>query len=75
MRIANQKHDVVALKVYDKRETEMPAIGLIKLKDAETGEYQWVDTSSKQVRDAYANWWRTVNEQTNKLFTKCGVDT
>jgi len=74
MRIANQKHDVVALKVYDKRETEMPAIGLIKLKDAETGEYQWVDTSSKQVRDAYANWWRTVNEQTNKLFTKCGVD-
>lgn len=74
LRIANQKHDVVALKVYDKRETEMPSIGLIKLKDAETGQYQWVDTSSKDVRNAYSKWWRTSDEETQKLFTKCGVD-
>ena len=53
MTIANNKHDVVALRIYDERETTLPPIGMIKLKDAETGEYVWVDSSSKQVRDNY----------------------
>ena len=55
LKIANQKHDVVALKVYDERETEMPSVGLIKLKDAESGTYSWIDTSNKKVRDAFKN--------------------
>ena len=74
LKIANQKHDVVALKVYDKRETELPNIGLIKLKDAETGQYQWADTSNKAVREAYSKWWRETEDATKALFTKCGVD-
>ncbi len=74
LKIANQKHDVVALKVYDKRETEMPPIGLVKLKDAESGEYQWIDTSSFQVRQAYNTWWRETDEKTKAIFTKCGID-
>lgn len=74
LKIANQKHDVVALKVYDKRETEIPAIGMIKLKDAETGAYQWADTSNKAVRDAYHRWWRETDDASRKLFSKCGVD-
>ena len=74
LRIANQKHDVVALKVYDERETEMPSIGLIKLKDAETDEEQWVDTSSAKVRRAYSDWWNTTDQNTKAIFRKCGVD-
>lgn len=74
LKIANQKHDVVALKVYDQRETELPNIGMIKLKDAETGQYQWADTSNKAVRGAYSKWWRETSEATKALFMKCGVD-
>ena len=55
--IANNKHDVVALHIFDERETELPSIGMIKLKDAETGEYVWVDTSSSSVRKAYMYHW------------------
>ncbi len=74
LKIANQKHDIVALKVYDKRETEIPSIGLIKLKDAETNQYNWVDTSSKAVRDAYKKWWIENDLSTKSTFRKCGVD-
>jgi len=74
LKIANQKHDVVALKVYDKRETEIPSIGLVKLKDAETNQYNWVDTSSKAVRDAYKKWWVENDLSTKSTFRKCGVD-
>jgi len=74
LKIANQKHDVVALKVYDKRETEIPSIGLIKLKDAETGQYQWADTSNRAVREAYKKWWYQTDAATKTLFSKCGVD-
>ena len=74
LKIANQKHDVVALKVYDKRETEIPSIGLIKLKDAESGQYQWADTSNRTVRDAYSKWWRDTDASIKTLFSKCGVD-
>ena len=47
--IANRKHDVVAIQVYDRRETELPAVGLIKIKDAETGQERWIDSSSARV--------------------------
>ncbi|WP_321298736.1 DUF58 domain-containing protein [Marinifilum fragile] len=72
--IANKKHDVVALKIYDQRETELPSIGLIKIKDAETGEYSWVDTSNKKVREKYAGWWRKQEENTTEVFKRSGVD-
>ncbi|MGQ1909271.1 DUF58 domain-containing protein [Marinifilum sp. RC60d5] len=72
--IANRKHDLVALKIYDKREQEIPSIGLIKIKDAETGEYSWVDTSNKKVRNKYAEWWRKQEEKTTEVFKKSGVD-
>ncbi|WP_421918993.1 DUF58 domain-containing protein [Marinifilum sp.] len=72
--IANKKHDVVALKIYDQREQELPSIGLVKIKDAETGEYSWVDTSNKKVRDRYAGWWRKQEENTTEVFKRSGVD-
>jgi uncharacterized protein (DUF58 family) len=72
--IANRKHDVVAIQVYDKRVAELPSIGLMKIKDAETGHEQWIDTSSAAVRNMHHDWW--VNKQTelNDVFTKSNVD-
>lgn len=72
--IANNKHDVVGLRIYDEREKQLPPIGMVKMKDAETGEYMWVDTSSRSVRGAYEHWWQTSNRQLDEAFTKTGVD-
>jgi uncharacterized protein (DUF58 family) len=74
LKIANQKHDVVALKVYDKRETELPPIGWMKLKDAETDQLMWVNTSDKKVRDNYQKWWNENDLKTKNIFRKAGVD-
>lgn len=72
--IANSKHDVVALHIYDERETKLPPIGMVKLKDAETGEYVWVDSTSKKVRGTYEKWWRENNQKLTNSFKKSGVD-
>lgn len=72
--IANNKHDVVALQVYDHRETEIPNVGILKVKDAETGEYFWVNTSNKKARKHYADWWTVFQHNTEKLFKKKKVD-
>ncbi len=72
--IANKKHDVVALKIYDKREEEIPSIGLIKVKDAETGAYSWIDTSNKKVRENYSKWWKQNNDRATEIFKRSGVD-
>jgi len=72
--IANRKHDVVALQVFDIRETELPNIGLVKLKDAETGQRIWVDTSDKRLRTTYKHAWGESQLALQKSFTKSGVD-
>lgn len=72
--IANNKHDVVALRIYDERETKLPPIGMIKLKDAESGEYVWVDSNSKKVRASYEKWWYDTSEKLSTTFKKSGVD-
>jgi uncharacterized protein (DUF58 family) len=72
--IANRKHDVVAIQVYDRRETELPPVGLMKVKDAETGEERWIDTSSPKTRDMYGRWWNQHQQEMNDTFKKCKVD-
>ncbi|MDY0197489.1 MAG: DUF58 domain-containing protein [Tenuifilaceae bacterium] len=72
--IASNKHDVVGIRVYDKREVEIPSVGLLKFKDAETGHYQWIDTSSSEVRKAYANWWIQSEQLLKQTFSRCKVD-
>ena len=72
--IANRKHDVVAIQVYDHRETELPNVGLMKIKDAETGKERWIDSSSKQVRELYKTWWEERQSDMNKAFNKSRVD-
>jgi len=72
--IANNRHDIVALRIYDERETELPDIGMIKLKDAETGNYTWVDSSDRRAREIYRRWWHDLSVQLGNNFRKSGVD-
>ncbi len=72
--IANRKHDVVAIQVYDKRIAELPNIGLVKMRDAETGVDLVVDTSSKKVRDAQFRWWTNMNLKLKDTFNRSNVD-
>jgi uncharacterized protein (DUF58 family) len=72
--IAGAKHDMVAVQVYDPRETELPASGLMKVRDAETGAERWVDTSSKRVRKAYADWWAQRQSTIQTTFNRSRVD-
>lgn len=74
LKIANRKHDIVALRVYDKREQELPNVGLVKLIDAENGQIKWVDTSNKEVRNQFAMNARKKESQLRDLFNKSGVD-
>ncbi len=55
--VARNRHDVIALQVYDKRDTQMPDVGLMRVLDLETGSSRWIDTSSSRVRKAYGRWW------------------
>lgn len=72
--IANRKHDVVALQVYDQRMAELPDVGIMKLKDAESGEEIYVDTSSKAVRRAHHEWWVKYQLYLKGVFAKCSID-
>ena len=72
--IANRKHDVVAIQVYDCRETELPPVGLMKIKDAETGDERWIDSSSSKVRETYKQWWEKRQQIMSETFKKCRVD-
>ena len=75
LRIAGNKHDVAALEIYDKRETGIPDVGMLKLIDAESGYEKIIDTSNKRVRDMYAGWWDKKHQKALEVFSKCGVDT
>lgn len=72
--IANRKHDVVAIQVYDKRACELPDVGLMKVVDAETGFEQYIDTSSRRLRDSYKQYWNNRQEQLKETFTRSNVD-
>jgi len=74
LRIASNKHDIVALKVFDPVEKAIPNIGLIKVLDSETNAEKWVDTSSGMVRNAYEKWWVGHIELIKNIFKRCGVD-
>ena len=74
LQVANNKHDVAALHVYDRRETALPSVGLVRILDAETGRERWVDTTLRRVRDNYAMKWESHVEMMNEIFTRAGVD-
>ena len=74
MTIANRKHDLVAIQVYDRRLAQMPKIGLVKFRDAETGEEVYVDTSSSKVQAYQREWWKAQVTRLNEIFNKSRVD-
>lgn len=72
--IANRKHDVVAIRVYDKRMQELPDVGLMKLLDAESGKEMYVDTSSMKVRAAHRKWFDDNTSRIQDYLTRSSVD-
>jgi uncharacterized protein (DUF58 family) len=74
LQIANRKHDVAAVKIIDKREMELPAMGLIKIEDAESGKSQFIDSSDPTVRKTYADWYNKHNQKAINSFRHAGVD-
>jgi uncharacterized protein (DUF58 family) len=74
LKIANKKHDLVALRIYDKREMELPNIGLVKFMDAETGTLKWMDTSDKNVRNHFYAEAKRQEASLKEIFNRSGVD-
>ena len=72
--VAARKHDLVGLRVFDPRMAELPDVGLLKVVDAETGHEQYVDTSSRIVRDHQKRWWALEESRLSQLFRMNGVD-
>ena len=75
LKIANQKHDLLTVRIYDERETKLPSVGLLHVKDPETGKTFLVDSSDQKVRLNYEAWWRNKDNYLNTLFAKNGIDT
>lgn len=74
LRIAARKHDLAAIQVYDRLSTELQPVGLMKVRDPETGEERWINTSSKKVRDRYRTWWNQTQVTMSNAFRQSGVD-
>ena len=74
LKIANKKHDLVALKIYDQRERELPNIGLVPLRDAESGKIRMIDTSNKSVRENFAKKSVDFHSEIEDTFKKSGID-
>ena len=74
LKVAVDRHDISVINIYDKREREIPSVGLINVLDAETGRHMWVDTSSKAMRSSYAKWNADVQDATRQLLLRYRVD-
>ncbi len=74
LKIASGKHDLVAVRVYDKRDAELPDVGLVEIVDAESGARLWVDSGSKEVRTHYAAAWEADRQRLNSLMDRARVD-
>ncbi len=74
LKIASRKHDLVAIRIYDKYEAQLPDFGLIRLQDAETGNLLWVDSSSYSVREKYSRNWNSRQQELDTLFARSGID-
>ena len=75
LKIAGSKHDLVGIRVVDRREAELPDVGIVELQDAETDRKVWIDTSSRRVREHYAEQWRERERQTVEMLRRGRIDT
>ena len=72
--LARNKHDVMAVQVYDKRDSQMPDVGHLRVTDLETGATRWIDTSSSKVRNAYGRWWYERQQAMTEMLKKSRVN-
>lgn len=75
LKVARNRHDISIIKVHDPREQTIPDVGLLHVRDSETGRSVWVDTSSRKVRAEYARWFGKVVDNERKLFNRYQIDT
>jgi uncharacterized protein (DUF58 family) len=74
LKIVSRKHDMVALQIYDIRETELPSSGFFRMKDAESGRLMWIDTASTSIRSKYSDWWKSEQAKLTSVLRKSGID-
>ena len=74
MTIASNRHDVYGIQVFDKRDSQLPDVGLLRVEDLESGVMRWVDTSSSKVRKIYNKWWYDRQLSMSETLRKSGVD-
>ena len=74
LKVAVNRHDLSVIQVHDPRERALPAVGLVHIKDSETGADAWIDTDSRKVRTAYERWFASLTEREESLFNKYQVD-
>ncbi|MDE5968761.1 MAG: DUF58 domain-containing protein [Muribaculaceae bacterium] len=72
--IASNRHDIYGIQVYDRRDTKLPNVGLIKARDLETGATLWIDSSSKKIRNQYDKWWYDNQQKMTEALRKSRVD-
>ena len=72
--IASKKHDIIAIQVYDKRDSELPNVGLMRVLDLETNKERWIDTSSNKTRNIYSKWWYEQQQRMNDTLNKVTID-
>ena len=74
LKIASSKHDIMAIRVHDDRDAELPNIGIVEMRDSESGATEWIDTSARRVREAWAEEYRTRNERITSLLRHHRID-
>lgn len=74
IKVAANRHDISVVEVYDPLEREIPNVGLLNIKDSETGRTAWVDTGSRKVREAYGAWFASLRANEDKLLSKYNID-
>ncbi|MCI0446027.1 DUF58 domain-containing protein [bacterium] len=74
LKIASKKHDLIAVHLFDPREIELPSAGLLRVRDAESGDVNWIDTADPRLRESYSRWWKERDKNRTRLFRRFGVD-
>ena len=72
--VAQNRHDLIGIQIYDKRDANLPNVGYFCAQDLETGIERWIDTSSKQVRQTYDRWWYERQQYFNNVFNRNNID-
>ena len=74
LKVASSRHDLSVLKIYDPREQSIPNIGLVHVKDSESGQSAWVNTASRKTRESYSEWFANLSEAETRIFNKYKID-